>query len=152
MIISIIVALHVIPITVVVLFLTGVFHFSQPPEPDSRPEIVVVKTVQTAPKTVATHKAPPSPKPPEPPDNTWDLPPVLPPAGLQSLIISGANPPLPAAVGPLPAKIAPLIRDFEMKHTGAVFGLALLPGGKYLLSGGAAWTHSRLGIPRPQNK
>ena len=40
------VALHVIPITVVVLFLTGVlkFHRSPPPEPDQTPEISIVTT------------------------------------------------------------------------------------------------------------
>jgi WD40 repeat protein len=56
---------------------------------------------------------------------------------MQPLIISGANPPLLAAGAPLPARMAPLFRNFEMKHTGPVNGLAVLPGGKYLLSAGA---------------
>jgi WD40 repeat protein len=132
MVISIIVALHVIPVTIVILFLSGVFTFHKTPDADSQPEVVVVKTTT---KTVE----PPRPIPPKPPEpiNGWDLPPVLPPAGLQSLIVSGAYPPLPAGGAALPARMTPLVRDFETKHVGPVFALAVMPGGKYLLSAGA---------------
>jgi hypothetical protein len=136
MVISIIIALHVIPITVVLLFLFGVLHFHKPPDPDSSPEFVVVKTTHSAPKPVVPPKVAP-PNPPDPPANSWDLPVVLPPAGLQPLVISGANPPRPAGGPGLPARMAPLVRDFERKHVGPVYGLAILPDGKHLLSAGA---------------
>jgi WD domain, G-beta repeat len=144
MIIGIIVALHVIPIAVVLLFLTGVFKFSKvpPPESDSQPEIIVKHILPLSRPAEPPRLVPKSPDPPtvtNRPANTnqWDLPPVLPPAGLQPLIISGADPPLPAGGSPLPAQIAPLVRDFESKHIGPVYALAVLPNGKYLLSGGA---------------
>ncbi len=136
MVISIIVGLHIIPVTIVVLFLTGVFRFHKPAEPESQPEFVAFKTTTAAPKPVVPPRVVRR-KPPEQPSNSWDLPPILPPAGTQSLVISGADPPLPAGGAPLPARLAPLVRDFEKKHAGAVFALALLPGGKYLLSAGA---------------
>jgi WD40 repeat protein len=138
LIISIIVALHVIPITVIVLILCGGFKKTPPPEPVAHPE-VIVKHSTTPPPSPPAVAARAIPKPPVPPlaANPWDLPPVLPPAGLQSLLISGANPPLPTGGASLPAQVAPVIRDFETRHVGPVYALAILPGGKYLLSGGA---------------
>jgi WD40 repeat protein len=136
LVISVVVALHVIPIAIIVLFLTGVLHFNKPADPEVRPEVVIVKTTPTPPKPVDRPKVV-APKPPEPPANTWDLPVVLPPAGMEPLIISGPNPPRLVGGAALPAKMAPLVRDFEMKHVGPVHGLAILPDGKHLLSAGA---------------
>jgi WD40 repeat protein len=111
------------------------------PEPEARHEVAVTKdTHRTSPPrpTPEPARVTPPPKAVDPPKiKSTDLPLELPPAGLVSLNLSPPNPPLPPlAGGPLPAKVAPLVREFENKHTGSVRALALLPKGDFLLSGG----------------
>ncbi len=109
------------------------------PAPDAAPPEAVAKD----PRPVVAHRQPTPPDPaaqPRPADPTpaapqWALPPVLPPAGLQPLVIE-AVPPAPPG-GPLPAKLAPVVRDFEPPHEGPVRALAVLSGGKQLLTAGA---------------
>jgi WD40 repeat protein len=81
------------------------------------------------------HVAPPRPSEPTPAAPQWNLPPVLPPAGMQPLIVEAAT--APPAGGPLPPTLTPAVRDFEVKHDGPVYALAVLAGGKQLLSAGA---------------
>jgi WD40 repeat protein len=79
-----------------------------------------------------------SPAEPAPDEARGNPPPSARPNGLPPLNVSPPTATVGASVGgPMPAKVAIQVRDFEPKHGGPVHALALLPGGRQLLSAGA---------------
>src|SRR5262249_3210885 len=106
------------------------------PEPDEKP-VAHVTPKPAPPPPPSAPKVPPDVPPPPPAPPQWDLPPKFPPSGLSSLNTSPPEQKGPAVTGrPLPARIPGPFPDFESKHEGPVTALALLPGGRQLLTGG----------------
>lgn len=113
------------------------------PDPDSHPEVVVARDSKSSSHSVAPRETPPrrtnstdlastSSTPAK-----WELPMVVPPAGLRPINTSPPVPAPPNVAGTLPETLAPHVHDFESKHVGEVFAVAALPDGNHVLSGGA---------------